>query len=145
MRTGGSFSRPFAFKDQAVAANSGYGPLTLAVFRKTMRKIALLILGLVALPACQNSVAVQREAEIFSSIPFDEVPCGELAARRDRLAATHGLPPNVERQPMEESDTAGFGIVIPDTRGEAARAKARAVGEITAMNRSMARRSCGAN
>lgn len=109
-----------------------------------MRRILVLLALASTLPACQNSIAVQREAEIVSSIPYDDVPCGELAARRNRLAAAHGVAPDVERQPMEESDVTGFGIFIPDTRSEAERARAQAIGEITAMNRSMARRECGA-
>lgn len=105
----------------------------------------ILVLAAVALggTACQNSVAVQQEAEVFNSIQYDTIPCGELQARRDTLAAQHGVSPEIERAPPKESTTPGFGIVLPDGRSEAERAQARAIGEITAMNRSIQRRACG--
>lgn len=108
-----------------------------------MRKTAAAILVLVASAGCQNSVAVQREAEIVASTGYDDIDCRDLEARRDALAARHGLAPTVTRAPLPESATPGFGILIPDQRSEAERERARAVGEISAMNRSMERRSCG--
>ena len=105
----------------------------------------ILVLAAVALggTACQNSVAVQQEAEVFNSIQYDTIPCGELQAMRDTLAAQHGVSPEIERAPPKESTTPGFGIVLPDGRSETERARARAIGEITAMNRSIQRRACG--
>jgi hypothetical protein len=109
-----------------------------------MRKAIVLALTALALAGCQNSVAVQREREVVGSMQFDTVPCGELTQRRNQLAAQHGLSPDVEREPQQESLSAGFDLVIPDGRSDAARSKARAIGEITAMNNSMKRRNCGA-
>lgn len=109
-----------------------------------MRNTVAIIVVLAACAACQNSAAVQQESEIVASTRYDDVACGDLARQRDELAARHGLSPDVERAPRTESNTPGFGIVIPDTRGETERARARAIGEISAMNRSMERRRCGA-
>lgn len=105
----------------------------------------ILVLTAVALgsTACQNSVAVQQEAEVFNSIQYDTIPCVDLQGRRNALAAQHGVSPDIERTPPKESTTPGFGIVLPDGRSDAERARARAIGEITAMNRSMQRRACG--
>ncbi len=105
----------------------------------------ILVLTAVALgsTACQNSVAVQQEAEVFNSIQYDTIPCADLQGRRNALAAQHGVSPDIERTPPKESTTPGFGIVLPDGRSDAERARARAIGEITAMNRSIQRRACG--
>ncbi len=108
-----------------------------------MRIILVLTAMALGCTACQNSVAVQQEAEVFNSIQYDTIPCGELQARRDALAAQHGVSPQVERTPPRESTAPGFGIVLPDGRSETERARARAIGEITAMNRSIQRRACG--
>lgn len=108
-----------------------------------MRNPVLAGILLVTCTACQNSIAVQREAEVVSSILYDDVECDALTAQRNALAARHGVSPDAEREPQSESSTPGFGIIIPDTRSAAERERARAVGEITAMNRSMERRSCG--
>lgn len=109
-----------------------------------MRTVLVLAAVAVGCTACQNSIAVQREAEVFNSIQFDTIPCGELESRRNALAAQHGVSPDVERTPQEEFMAPGFGIVLPDGRSETERARARAIGEITAMNRSIQRRNCGA-
>ncbi len=105
----------------------------------------ILVLTAVALgsTACQNSVAVQQEAEVFNSIQYDTIPCADLQGRRNALAAQHGVSPDIERTPPKESTTPGFGIVLPDGRSDAERTRARAIGEITAMNRSIQRRACG--
>lgn len=105
----------------------------------------ILVLTAVALgsTACQNSVAEQQEAEVFNSIQYDTIPCADLQGRRNALAAQHGVSPDIERTPPKESTTPGFGIVLPDGRSDAERARARAIGEITAMNRSIQRRACG--
>ena len=105
----------------------------------------ILVLTAVALgsTACQNSVAVQQEAEVFNSIQYDTIPCADLQGRRNALAAQHGVSPDIERTPPKESTTPGFGIMLPDGRSDAERARARAIGEITAMNRSIQRRACG--
>jgi hypothetical protein len=108
-----------------------------------VRIILVLAAVAVSVTACQNSVAVQQEAEVFNSIQYDTIPCGELQARRNAIAAQHGVSPEIERTPPNESMTPGFGIVLPDGRSETERARARAIGEITAMNRSMQRRACG--
>ena len=108
-----------------------------------MRNLIAGIVVLMACAACQNSVAVQRDAEIVASTRYDDVECSALAAQRNALAARHGLAPTVTREPLPESSTPGFGILIPDSRSDAERAKAQAIGEISAMNRSMERRDCG--
>jgi hypothetical protein len=108
-----------------------------------MRKSLAVAAVLATCAACQNSIAVQREAEIVASTRYDDIDCGELAQQRNTLAARHGVARTVEREPQSESSTTGFGLIIPDTRSETERARARAIGEITAMNRSMERRRCG--
>ena len=108
-----------------------------------MRTPIVLAFVLAACAACQNSVAVQRDAEIVPSTRYDDISCEELTRQRDALAARHGVAADAEREPQHESAAPGFGILIPDGRGEAERARARAVGEISAMNRSMERRRCG--
>lgn len=107
-----------------------------------MRNAAAIAL-LLTTAACQNSVAVQREIEIVPSTRYDNVECRTLAMRRDALAARYGVSPTSAREPLPTSSTPGFGIVIPDTRRANERDRAQAVGEITAMNRSMERRECG--
>lgn len=102
-----------------------------------------IIAAAVACTACTNSIAVRNEQEIIASTSYDGVPCAALAGQRDALAVRHGLPKDASRAPQEESDTAGFGIFIPDTRSEAQREKAQAASMIGAMNRSMERRRCG--
>ena len=108
-----------------------------------MRRAIIAAALAAACAACTNSVAVQRDREVIASTSYDGVPCASLERQRDELAARHGLPRDAARAPQQESDTAGFGIFIPDTRSEAAREKARAASAIGAMNRSMERRRCG--
>ena len=108
-----------------------------------MRRAIIAAALAAACTACTNSIAVRNEQEIIASTSYDEVPCGTLAARRDALAAQHGLPKDAKRAPQQESNTTGFGIFIPDIRGEAEREKAQAASAIGAMNRSMERRRCG--
>lgn len=91
---------------------------------------------------CTNSVTVQREAEVYSSLHFDDIACADLVRQRNALAARHGLARDVERAPQTETSMPGIGIIVPDVRSEAEREKARAIGEITAMNKSMTRRQC---
>ncbi len=95
-----------------------------------------------AVTGCSNSVTVQREAEVYSSLPFDKVACADLVRQRDALAARHGLARDVERQSQKETSIPGIGIIVPDIRSSTERDKARAIGEITAMNKSMTRRQC---
>ncbi|MEO3999840.1 hypothetical protein [Mesorhizobium sp. CAU 1732] len=110
-----------------------------------MRTILVTLIVAAACAGCTNSVAVQREAEVVASTNYDNVACGALASQRNALAARHGLATNVVRQPQSQSATPGFGVFIPDGRSAEERAKAVAIGEITAMNRSMQRRNCGAS
>jgi hypothetical protein len=108
-----------------------------------MRIPLALAATLAACTACQNSIAVRQDEEIVASTRYDDVECAALAAERDALAARYGLAPTLTREPLPESATPGFGIFIPDARSEDERAKAKAIGEISAMNRSMERRRCG--
>ena len=105
------------------------------------RAIAILI-SMATVAGCTNSVTVQREAEVYSSLPFDKVACSDLIRQRDALAARHGLAPDVAREPQAETSITGIGIIVPDVRSSNERDKARAIGEITAMNKSMTRRQC---
>lgn len=98
-----------------------------------------------AVTGCTNSVAVQREAEVFSSLPYDNIACADLEQQRDTLAARHGVERDVEREPQAESSMAGIGIIVPDIRSTDEREKARAIGEISAMNQSMRRRQCASD
>ena len=93
--------------------------------------------------ACTNSIAVQHDQEIVNSMNYDEIPCQTLASQRNALAAQHGLARDAKREAQQESNTAGFGVFIPDSRSAETRQKARAASEIGAMNRSMERRRCG--
>jgi hypothetical protein len=110
-----------------------------------MRTKLLTLIVAAACAGCTNSVAVQREAEVVASTRYDDVACGALASQRNALAARHGLATTVKREPQSQSATPGFGIFIPDGRSGEERARAMAIGEITAMNRSMERRNCGAS
>lgn len=105
------------------------------------RAIAVLA-TIVATAGCTNSVTVQREAEVYSSLPFDKIDCAELTRQRNALATRHGLATDVERQAQTETSITGIGIVVPDLRSTTERDKARAIGEITAMNNSLTRRQC---
>ena len=107
-----------------------------------MRNAAAIALVLTT-AACQNSVAVQREIEIFPSTRYDNVECNALVQQRNALAARHGVSPTTTREPLPASNTPGFGVVIPDMRRAAERERAQAIGEISAMNRSMERREFG--
>ena len=108
-----------------------------------MRRPLLAACAVALCAACQNSVSVQRDAEVVSSTAYDHIDCDALARQRDALAAQHGLAADATRAPQQESNMTGFGILIPDSRSSAERATARAIGEITAMNQSMERRRCG--
>lgn len=111
--------------------------------KDTMRRVITATALAVFCAACTNSVAVRHDQEIVNSMNYDEIPCRTLADQRDALAARHGLARDARREAQQESNTAGFGIFIPDARSEATREKARAASEIGAMNRSMERRRCG--
>lgn len=107
-----------------------------------MRNLTV-VLATTLLAACSNSVSVQRDAEIVSSIQFDEVACPDLLRQRDQLAAQYGLQPTAQREPQPESATPGFGLVIPDMRSGDEKARAQASGRLSAMNNSINRRNCG--
>ena len=106
------------------------------------RTASLLFLGILC-SACQTSMSAAIDEEVVSSIRYDDIDCADLARQRDQLAASHGLPKNVERQPRGQAVAPGFGVFVPDMRSPQGRARAKAVGEITAMNQSMERRECG--
>lgn len=102
---------------------------------------AALACAMLALAAC-TSFDAAREETVINSIPFDATPCPALQARRDALAARHGLPVLAERAPMDESRFTGLGPLIADSRSQNQREIALANGTIDAMNRSLARRNC---
>lgn len=108
-----------------------------------MFKTLIVTLVLTGLAAC-TTLDEGREAEVINSIRYDDTPCAQLIADRNALAAQHSLSANVQRTPQTESRFMGVGPLIPDLRGQDARAQGLAIGQIDAMNRSITRRACDA-
>lgn len=106
-----------------------------------MKRIALVITAGIALGACSGTLSAIEDDEIIGSIRYDQIPCPDLAAQRDALAASHGLPRDVKRVPSAER-TPGVGLLSPDPLTGEQRQRRQAAAMIDAMNRSMERRSC---
>lgn len=85
------------------------------------------------------------EREMVSSLQFDQLPCPDLVARRDALAAAHGIGPDTAALVPGQRPgyvVQGAGPLLPDARSAEAKARAQAVGEVSAMDRSIERRKC---
>jgi hypothetical protein len=95
-----------------------------------------------ALAACTVSTA--RLAEVQSSTQYDNVPCEQLVAERDALAAQYDLPVDYRREGTIERSRLlpDLDFVSPDLRGASARQWDEARGRLSAINGSIRRRSC---
>jgi hypothetical protein len=103
-------------------------------------KYCLLVLC-VALAGCASgSMASGEDANVTSSLQYDTVPCRQLIAERNGLAARYGLPQDAKT--AFAAPPAGFGTLLPDMRGAKKREADQASGRIDAMNRSLVRRKC---
>ncbi len=109
-----------------------------------LTRCLLAILVALSLQGCR-SLAQNLDAEYTSSLPYDRVECGQLAAMRNREAAAYGLP----RDARVDQDWAasvrrhtGLATHIPDYRNRTAKERGAARGRIEAMNYSMQRRAC---
>lgn len=104
----------------------------------------VILSGCLALAACTVSTA--RLAEVQSSTQYDDVPCEQLVAERDRLAARYNLAVDYRREGTIERNhlLPDLDFVSPDLRGASAREREEARGRLSAMNGSIQRRSCEA-
>ena len=105
---------------------------------------ALFVLPVLALAAC-TTMAPALDEEIISSMTYDSTPCAELVARRDALAAYHGIgkdgaPLVPGKRPFYVSS--GAGPFLLDTRMPWTRDRSRSIGVIAAMDGSISRREC---
>lgn len=89
---------------------------------------------------CANSLVVEQDRNVASSLPYDSVSCSSLLTQRDQLARRYNLPTNAK--PIFSNQPMGLGPVIPDVRSDRRRGIEKASGEIDAMNRSLVRRKC---
>lgn len=87
-----------------------------------------------------GSIAASEDANVTSSLQYDDVACKQLLAERNALAARYGL--SQDAKPVFSSAPTGFGTVLPDMRGAQKRDADQASGRIDAMNRSLIRRDC---
>lgn len=87
-----------------------------------------------------GSIASNEDANVSSSLQYDSVACNLLLAKRDALAARHGL--SQEARPVFSGTPTGLGTVMPDMRSANKREAEQAAGRIDAMNRSLIRRKC---
>lgn len=103
------------------------------------------LLGLVLLAGCVN-VAQSLEGEVVSSMQYDRMPCQQLVADRDALAARHGEPSTLDETQKPGARPAyvavGLGTALPDARGADVKERRRALGQIEAMDHSIERRDC---
>ncbi len=102
------------------------------------------ILIALSLGGC-TSLAQNLDAEYTSSMPYDAVDCGRLAAMRNQEAASHGLAPNAtvdQEWAMPLRSQTGIAVYVPDYRSREAKEIGAARGRIEAMNHSMQRRAC---
>lgn len=101
----------------------------------------LLLPLILAATACGGTRSAVEDASVISSTRYDDVPCAQLVAQRNDLAARFGLARNVER-PSFEGRRAGLGVIMPDLRSETTRQQDQAVYMVHAMSRSIERRNC---
>lgn len=103
-------------------------------------KNCLLVLCTALAGCASGSMASSEDANVTSSLQYDTVPCKQLVAERNGLAARRGLPQDAKT--VFSALPTGFGTVIPDMRGAKRREAEQASGKIDAMNRSLVRRKC---
>ncbi|MER9159618.1 MULTISPECIES: hypothetical protein [unclassified Mesorhizobium] len=87
-----------------------------------------------------TSMSEQQDANVQSSLQYDNVPCDQLLAQRNGLAQQYSLA--TKAKPTFSNPAMGFGPFTPDMRSKAKRDTDKASGEIDAMNRSIDRRDC---
>jgi hypothetical protein len=104
-----------------------------------------LALTCLLLAGCGGGMTGALEREMVSSLQYDQLPCPDLVARRDALAAAHGIGADTSAMVPGQRPAylvQGAGPLLPDSRSAEAKAQARALGEVSAMDRSIARRTC---
>jgi len=102
---------------------------------------SILLALCVSLAGCASgSMASGEDANVASSLQYDTVPCKQLIADRNGLAARYGL--SQDAKTAFSAPPAGFGTVLPDMRGAKKREADQASGKVDAMNRSLLRRKC---
>jgi hypothetical protein len=107
-----------------------------------MKPVALLLAAALA-TGCTMSQG--RIDDVFSSLPYDEMPCAQLIERRDEIARQHAIPRDYRRGPDDPTPSriaTETGWLIPDLRGQQRRDRDRALGLVSAMNGSIQRRRC---
>ena len=107
-----------------------------------MKCALVLAVPLFALCGCMSSAL---DEEVVSSLHFDATACPDLIAQRDALAARYAitasgpaLVPGERPKYLEP----GVGMLVPDYRSASEKERGRAIGEVAAMDRSIARRKC---
>lgn len=103
-------------------------------------KFCALVLCLSLAGCASGTIAASEEANVTSSLQYDTVPCKQLVAERNGLAARYGL--SQDAKTVFSSPPTGFGTVLPDMRSARQRESEQASGRIDAMNRSLVRRKC---
>ena len=99
------------------------------------------LLACLAAAGCgTNSLSIDQDSNMQSSLVYDTVPCPSLIARRNALAASYGLPRDAK---TVFGDTSTLGAVTPDFRSKQQRASEKARGQVDAMTRSITRRCVG--
>jgi hypothetical protein len=112
------------------------------------RIIALATLAMMAasLGACADMVG-NTNAEVVSSIRFDDVPCKQLISQRNQLVARYGSPDalpegrKLGERPYLKHEPLGM-FLAPDFRSKDQLETRKALGRIDAMNHSLQRRQC---
>ena len=107
-----------------------------------MRNALLIAILPLALSGCMAS---SLESEMVSSLQYDSVACPQLVSQREALAARYAI--TTEGGPLVPGQrpkyvVTGFGPITPDMRSAADKERARAIGEVAAMDRSIERRKC---
>ncbi len=108
-----------------------------------MKFALVLAVPLFALCGCMSSAL---DDEIVSSMHYDSIACPDLIAQRNALAARYAitasgpaLVPGERPKYLEP----GVGMIVPDYRSASDKERGKAIGEVAAMDRSIARRKCG--
>lgn len=110
--------------------------------KRCEQRLVMLTAALILSGCGSYSLQAGREKAIISSIRYDHLSCEETVVQRDSLAARYGLAADVKREPGKESFTIGLSPIIPDLRSRKTAEVELAIGQITAMNDSMRRRTC---
>ena len=108
-----------------------------------MRRNVMILASCLAMAGCVGgtSMAERQDQDVQSSLQYDSVPCDQLVAERNGLAAQYHL--STTAKPSFSNPAMGFGPFTPDVRSKRQRDADQAIGKIDAMNRSIERRDCG--